>query len=146
MITVEKLLEHKGRQVWTVTPENTVFESIEIMDEKGVGALAVVIKGALVGIVSERDYARKVMLKGLSVKDTLIKDIMTTHVYHTVMSQPIDECLVMMNERRIRHIPVVEDEKLVGMVSVGDVVKEIINEQQYTIKQLENYISWEESY
>jgi len=146
MITVKKLLEGKGTEVWHVSPEDTVYDTIEMMDKKAVGALAVILDDDLVGIISERDYARKVILKGRASKDTKVKEIMTRHIYHTNPDQEIAECLVMMNNRRVRHLPVLENGKMIGMISIGDVVKEIISDQQYTIKQLENYISWEESY
>ncbi len=146
MITVKQLLEKKGHDVWSITSDSTVFECIKQMDEKHVGALTVVNKNSLVGVISERDYARKVILKGLSSKETKVKDIMTKHVYHTVPDQTIDECLVMMNKHRVRHLPAVDNGTLIGMISIGDVVKEIIEDQQYTIKQLENYIQWEEAY
>ena len=146
MISVRKLLGDKGREVWGVSPEDTVYKTLEMMDEKGVGALAVKLDGKLVGIVSERDYARKIILKGKSSKDTKVKDIMTRQVFHTFPDQSIEECLVLMNDKRIRHLPVLDDDNLIGMISIGDVVKQIIADQQYTIKQLENYISWEESY
>ena len=146
MISVRKLLGDKGTEVWGVSPEDTVFKTLEMMEEKGVGALAVKLDGKLVGIISERDYARKIVLKGKSSKDTKVKDIMTRQVFHTFPDQIVEECLVLMNDKRIRHLPVLEDDNLIGMISIGDVVKQIIADQQYTIKHLENYISWEESY
>ena len=146
MITVKKLLENKGKEVWHVNPDDTVYSCIEQMDKKGVGALAVILNDELVGIISERDYARKVILKGRTSKDTMVKDIMTRHIYHTNPDQEVAECMVMMNNRRVRHLPVLDDGKIIGMISIGDVVNAIIDDQQYTIKQLENYISWEESY
>ncbi|HHI92347.1 MAG TPA: CBS domain-containing protein [Gammaproteobacteria bacterium] len=146
MISVGKLLEGKGGEVWHVSPEDTVFDAIKYMDNKHVGALAVVHENELVGILSERDYARKVILKDRASKETLVKEIMTDKVIHTFPEQPVSECLVIINEQRIRHLPVLDNGKLVGMISVGDVVKEIIKEQQYTIQQLENHLSWAESY
>jgi len=146
MITVEQLIEKKGSQVWSISTEASVFDSIRLMDEKGVGALAVVIEDSLVGIISERDYARKVIIKDRSSKETKVKDIMTREVYHAVPNQNIDECLVSMHNHKIRHLPVLAGNKLVGMLSVGDLVKEIIQDQQYTIKQLENSMTWEESF
>ena len=146
MISVGSLLDNKGAEVWHVNPEDTVFDAIKYMDSKHVGALAVVHKDKLVGILSERDYARKVILKDRASKETLVKEIMTDKVIHTFPEQPVSECLVIINEQRIRHLPVLDDGKLVGMISVGDVVKEIIKEQQYTIQQLENHLSWAESY
>ncbi|VAW98473.1 CBS domain protein [hydrothermal vent metagenome] len=146
MISVGKLLEDKGGEIWHVSPEDTVFDAIKYMDNKHVGALAVVHEDKLVGILSERDYARKVILKDRASKETLVKEIMTSQVIHTILEQPVNECLVIINEKRIRHLPVLDNGKLVGMISVGDVVKEIIKEQQYTIQQLENHLSWAESY
>lgn len=146
MITVGKLLDAKGHQVWSLGPENTVYDAIALMDKKGVGALAIMVEHSLVGIISERDYARKVILKNRSSKATKIKEIMSTNVYHTKPEDPVEECLVMMNDLRVRHLPVLEGDEVVGLVSVGDIVKEIIREQQYTIKQLEHTISWQEAY
>ena len=123
-----------------------MFDSIRLMDEKDIGTLAVVIEDSLVGIISERDYARKVIIKDRSSKETKVKDIMTREVYHAVPDQGIDECLISMNKHKIRHLPVMAGKKLVGMISVGDLVKEIIQDQKYTIKQLENSMTWEESF
>ena len=146
MITVGKLLDDKGHDTWTVGPEDSVYDTIKLMDEKRVGALAVLKNNELIGIISERDYARQVILKDRTSKETRVKEIMTRHVYYTYPAQTIDECLVIINERRIRHLPVLDNNALVGMISVGDVVKENIKEQQYTIEQLENHLSWAESY
>ena len=146
MITAGKLLEKKGSEIWHVEPEDSVYHALQVMGDKGVGALCVMLDDELVGMLSERDYARKVILKGRVSKETKVKDIMTRHVFHTNSEQSVDECLVLMNQKRIRHLPVVDDSKMIGMISTGDVVKEIIEDQKYTIKQLENYISWEENY
>ncbi len=146
MSTVHDLLTVKGNTVWALTPEDSVFDAIKLMDDKSVGALAVVHNGKLSGILSERDYARKVILKGRSSKETRVKEIMTTQVYYTVPDQSIEACLVMMSNRHIRHLPVMRNDRLIGMISIGDVVKEIIREQKMKIEQLENYITWEESY
>jgi len=116
------------------------------MDDKGVGALAVVSKGQLAGIISERDYARKVILKGRSSRETLVKEIMTTHVYHTIPEDEVESCMLVMTKHHIRHLPVLDDKVLVGMISLGDVVKEIIKQQQDKIKQLEHTVTWQESY
>lgn len=144
MITVGELLDNKGHGIWSVTPENTVFDAIKLMDEKGVGALAVVKDDALVGMISERDYARQVILKGRSSNDTKVKDIMSTQVYYTFPSQTVDDCMVVMSERRIRHLPVLKGDELVGMVSIGDLIKDIIAEQKFIIDQLEHYIAGDE--
>ena len=146
MISIEQLLEKKGRQIWTISKESTVFDCIQLMDEKNVGALIVTHEGKMAGIVSERDYARKVILRDRSSKETRVSEIMTENVYSAFPELPVDECLVMMNEKRIRHVPVVASGQPVGMISVGDVVKEIIEEQQYTIQVLEENISWAETY
>lgn len=146
MISVGKLLDNKGHDVWSVGPEDSVFDAIAMMDEKRVGALAVMQDDRLIGIISERDYARQVILKDRTSKQTPVKEIMTRHVYYTNPHQTIDECLVIINQRRIRHLPVMDNDTLIGMISVGDVVKEIIAEQKYTIEQLENHLSWAESY
>ena len=135
-----------GRELWSVSPDDTVFNAIKLMDEKGIGALTVVDQGKLVGIISERDYARKVILKDRSSKSTLVKEIMTSHVMFTEPSQKANECLAIMNHHHIRHLPVQDKGKLVGMISMGDVVKDIIDSQQVKIKELEHYVAWEESY
>ncbi|MDT8384645.1 MAG: CBS domain-containing protein [Gammaproteobacteria bacterium] len=146
MISVGKLLDNKGHDVWSVGPEDSVFDAIAMMDEKRVGALAVMQDDTLIGIISERDYARQVILKDRTSKQTPVKEIMTRHIYYTYPDQTVDECLVIINQRRIRHLPVMDNDSLIGMISVGDVVKEIIAEQKYTIEQLENHLSWAESY
>lgn len=146
MITVGKLLEQKGIEVWNTSPDSTVYSAIVLMRDKGVGALAVTVQNKLVGMLSERDYARKIILQNRTSRETKVREIMTNHVFYTHKDQTIDECLVTMNEKRIRHLPVLEEQILIGMISMGDVVKQIISDQQYTIRQLQNYISWEESY
>lgn len=144
MITVGELLDNKGHGIWSLTPDDTVFDAIMLMDEKGVGALAVLKEGALVGMISERDYARQVILKGRSSKETKVKEIMSTQVYYTFPSQTVDDCMVVMSERRIRHLPVLKGDELVGMVSIGDLIKDIIAEQKIIIDQLEHYIAGDE--
>ena len=146
MVQIKNLLEQKGHDIWSINPENTVLEAIKLMDDKSVGALAVINELNLVGIISERDYARKVILKDRSSRHTKVKDIMTRKVFHTVPEQDINECMAIMSEHNIRHLPVIQDNQLIGMISLGDVVKEIIAEQQYKIENLEHSISWSESY
>lgn len=146
MSTIEKLMETKGNALWTISPEDSVFEAIRKMDEHAVGALPVVLNDNLVGIISERDYARKVILHDRSSKETKVKEIMTKRVFHTFPQQKIEECMAVMTEHHIRHLPVMAEGKLTGMISVGDVVKDIISEQKFKIEQLEHTISWEESY
>ena len=141
MITVKQILDEKGRDVWTIEPEAKVFDALKLMAEKGVGALIVVERGHVAGILSERDYARKIALMGRLSQDTPVRDIMTSQVYGVHPSATADECLALMTDRRIRHLPVLEKEKLAGVVSIGDIVKAVISTQKVTIQQLENYIT-----
>ena len=135
------LLEHKGRDIWTISPEATVFEAIECMAEKNIGALPVVESGRLVGILSERDYMSKVAIKGRSSKETAVRDIMVRDVVTVHPGQTVSECMSLVTERRVRHLPVVEDGALLGMVSIGDLVRWTIATQRVTIEQLEKYIA-----
>lgn len=146
MTDIASLLQDKSPGLWSVSPEDSVLDAIKLMDEKSIGALLVLHDGVLAGIFSERDYARKVILKGRSSSETQVKEIMTRQVYYTYPEQNIDDCMVVMTEHRIRHLPVLQDDRVMGMISMGDVVKEIIKEQRDKIAQLEHYISWEESY
>ncbi|MBN4080172.1 CBS domain-containing protein [Beggiatoa alba] len=146
MTPVGKLLKTKGSAIWSVQPDDTVFDAIELMDDKGIGALAVLLDGDLIGIISERDCARRVILQRLSAEETKVKEIMTSHVYYTYPEQKVDECMAVMTERHIRHLPVMENKRLLGMISLGDLVKDIIEEQKDQIDNLEHTISWGESY
>ena len=139
--TVAKLLDSKGRHIWSIEPSNFVYDAIKLMAEKGIGALLVMEGESLVGILSERDYARKVILKGKSSKKTPVTDIMTKDVLFTHPEQNVEECMALMTEKHIRHLPVMEGKQVVGMISIGDLVKTIIAEQKFTIEQLEHYIS-----
>jgi len=139
--TAAQILKKKGHDLWSVSPDVTVYEAIEIMADKRIGALLVLTEGTLVGIVSERDYARKVILKGRSSKDTLVREIMTTPVICVQPGDSVDECMKIITEKRIRHLPVMEGEKVVGVVSIGDVVKWIMSAQEHTIQQLQNYVT-----
>jgi len=140
METVGRLLESKGGEIWSVGPEASVFDAIALMAEKSCGALLVMDGARMAGIVSERDYARKVILAGRSSKDTLVSDVMTSDVVSVEPGRSIEECLSLMTDRRIRHLPVIDGEKVLGVVSIGDLVKAIVAEQRYLIAQLEQYI------
>lgn len=141
METIGQLLDDKGRDLWSISPDATVFEGIKMMAEKGVGALVVIDAGKPVGIFSERDYARQVELKGRSSRDMKVSDIMTTDIVHASPNQSVEQGLSLMTDKRIRHLPVVQGDTLLGIVSIGDLVKAIIAEQQQMIAQLERYIS-----
>jgi CBS domain-containing protein len=139
--TVRDILALKGRNVWSVDAGSTVFEALRLMAEKEIGALVVMDGAQLAGIISERDYARKIVLLGRTSPNTLIREIMSTHVVYTHPNQPIEECMAIMTDRRIRHLPVTDEGQLVGIVSIGDLVKSIIADQKFTIEQLERYIA-----
>ncbi|MCZ6751060.1 MAG: CBS domain-containing protein [Acidobacteria bacterium] len=139
--SVRLILKNKGSQVWSLAPDATVYEAIVLMSKKNVGALLVVSEGKLVGIISERDYARKVILQGKSSIETLVGEIMTTSVIAVTPGHTVDECMQIMTSNHIRHLPVLEGEKLVGAISIGDLVKAIISTQAETIQQMGNYIT-----
>jgi CBS domain-containing protein len=129
--------------VHTIAPTATVYDAVKLMAEKNIGALVVVQGPELVGIVTERDYARKIVLLSRSSKDTLVRDVMTSPIMFVRISASSEQCMVLMSENRLRHLPVVEEGKLVGLVSIGDLVKDIISEQKFIIEQLEHYIAGE---
>ena len=141
MTTVRTVLQTKKNELWSIHPDAVVFEALKIMAEKNIGALLVMQKETVVGIFSERDYARKIILRGESSRTTAVKDVMTSSVLMVNPEQSIDECMALMTEKHVRHLPVVENGKLIGLISIGDVVKAIISEHKYTIQQLENYIT-----
>ncbi len=141
MHTVAQLLAHKGYEIWDIGPDESVFKALETMAKHDVGALVVMEGGKLCGIVSERDYARKVILEGKRSEDTKVRDIMTRKVVCTTLEHTVPECFALMTEKRIRHLPVIDHKKVVAILSIGDCVKATIQEQQFVIQQLENYIS-----
>ncbi len=141
MKLIKHLLDAKGRDVESITPDGSVLDAILQMAEKGIGALLVLEEGALAGIVTERDYARKVILKGRSSKGTPVRDIMTADVITATSDDSVQKCMNMMTEKRCRHLPVVDNGEITGMISIGDLVKAIIADQKEEIEQLEHYIS-----
>ena len=138
---VRQLLQHKDPDVWSVTSDTRVYNALKLMAEKNIGALLVMDTGQLVGIFSERDYARKVILKGKSSKNIPVKEIMSKRVVAIRPNQTVDECMALMTDKRIRHLPVAEKNKVVGVISIGDVVRAVISDKEFEIKQLENYIT-----
>ena len=146
MKTVAQILRSKPDQtVYTITPTASVFDAVKLMAEKSIGALVVTADRQVVGIITERDYARKIVLMARSSKDTLVRDIMTSAVMYVRPDQASEECMVLMTENRLRHLPVMEGAKLIGLVSIGDLVKDVISEQKFMIQQLEHYITGERS-
>ena len=140
MKTIGQLLEVKGYDIWSISPDASVFDAIKRMADKEVGALLVLGDGKLLGIISERDYARKVILRGKSSKEILVKEIMTSKVIYTSPDQTIENCMLIMTTRHIRHLPVLEGDRVIGVVSLGDLVKATIIQQKALIQQLEKYI------
>jgi CBS domain-containing protein len=138
--TVRQLIHRKGTEIWATQPDSTILDALTLMAEKGIGALLVFEGSQLVGIFSERDYARKVILKGKSSQETTVSEIMTKKVVFIQPHQTMKDCLALMTDKRIRHLPVMEGNVVIGIISIGDVVKEIISEQEFVIDQLENYI------
>jgi CBS domain-containing protein len=141
MHTVKDILNDKGRAVWSVKPTNTVLEALGAMAEHDIGAVLVMDADKLVGLLSERDYARKVVLAGRSSKDSQVKDVMTAHVVCVSPERSVDECMALMTNKRLRHLPVVDHKRVIGIVSIGDLVKTTIDDQQFTITQLQSYIA-----
>ena len=140
MKRVKDILAVKGQDVWSIEPDASVYDAMKLMAEKEIGALMVMEGTKLVGLISERDYARKVILQGRASRTTQVKEIMTTRVVYAQPEQNIEECMALMTEKRVRHLPVIDGERLVGVISIGDLVKSIISEQQFIIEQLERYI------
>ena len=141
MKTVRQILDGKGHATCSVTRDSMVYDALKLMADKEIGALLVVEGGRLVGVISERDYARKVILKGKSSLDTPVKEIMTQDFVWVRPEQTVEECMGLVTEKRVRHLPVLVDDQVVGIISIGDLVKAVIDEKDFTIKQLESYIT-----
>jgi CBS domain-containing protein len=141
MKKIRNILENKGHQVYSVTPETSVYDALLVMMERNISSLLIMENEILRGIFTERDYARKLILQGKSSKDTPIGEIMTVNLFTITPSETIDQCMEMMSTYKIRHLPVIDNNRVTGMVSIGDVVKFIIEDQKRTIQQLENYIA-----
>ncbi len=139
--TISEILSRKGAAAWSISPDATVFEAVQLMADKNVGAVLVTENGRLVGIISERDYTRKVALKGKASKTTAVKEVLSSNVIHVSPAHTVEECLRLMTDHRIRHLPVLEGGNIVGIVSIGDLVNWIISAQHTTISQLQTYIT-----
>lgn len=146
MKTVRDLLKVKGYDVWSVRPDTTVFEALELMSDRNIGAVLVTEGDQLVGILSERDYARKVEMVGRSARNTTAREIMTKRVLSVHPDQTVEDCMALMTERRLRHLPVIQHGQVLGLISIGDVVKAVISEQEFVIGQLETYITGRKVY
>lgn len=141
MKTVREILKVKGKAVFTISADSTVYDALKVMSEREIGALLVVENGEVTGILSERDYARKVVLRGKISKDTFVREIMVSKVLYVTIDQTTEECMALMINKHIRHLPVYENNVLVGLISIGDVVKALIDEKEFLIDQLVNYIT-----
>lgn len=141
MKTVGQLLELKGNKIFSIKPESSVYEALEVMADKDIGALLVMENEKLLGIFSERDYARKVILKGKSSKETKVGDMMTKTVFYVQPGKSMEDCMALMTEKKIRHLPVLDNEKLIGIITIGDVVNEVISEHKSKISLLQDYIT-----
>ena len=146
MTVVADILKAKGDAVvHSIGPDDSVFDALQRMSDKGIGALLVMEGDRIVGIVTERDYARKIALKGRTSTLTQVRDVMTTSVMFVKPAQTSEECMALMTDNRLRHLPVIKDDKLIGLISIGDLVKHIISEQKFVIEQLEQYISGQQA-
>ena len=138
--TLSEVLDAKGHNVWSVSPQSSAYEALELMAEKDVGALVVIDQGKVVGMFSERDYARKLALEGKSSRETQVAEIMTKPVCYVLPWTSLNECMALMTNKHVRHLPVIESDKLIGIVTIGDVVKAIITEQESVIQELKSYV------
>ncbi|HET7312901.1 MAG TPA: CBS domain-containing protein [Salinisphaera sp.] len=135
------LLRNKPSDIWTVAPEDSVYDALRLMDEKNIGVVLVIDSGRLIGLLTERDYARKLVLHHKSSRETPVRDVMATHVAYIEPGKEIEDCMALMTERRFRYLPVMDNDRLVGLVSIGDLVKAVIADKKFMIEQLEHYIS-----
>lgn len=140
-ITVKQLIDKKGNEIHAISPDATVFDAIKLMSERGVGALLVMQDGRLTGVISERDYTRKIILKGRSSSSTTVQEIMTSNIITLTPDNNVDQCMALMNENQIRHLPIVEDGRVIGVVTIMDVIKNILSEKEFIIEQMEQYIA-----
>ena len=141
MKTVRDILKIKGHEVWSINSGSSVFEAVKLMAEKGVGSLLVMDDDKLVGIITERDYARKIILAGKTSRESFVRDVMTRKVLCVTPERAVDECMALMTDKRARHLPVIEHKQVIGVISIGDLVKAMISEQQFLIDQLQHYIA-----
>ncbi len=141
MNTVKQLLQTKGSNIWSIVPQASVYEALQMMADKNVGALLVIEEGKIVGIFSERDYARKIILKGKSSKDISVGEVMIQEVFYISPGDTLEDCMALMTVKHIRHLPVLENDQLIGIVTLGDVVTQIISDQKFKIQELEKYIT-----
>jgi CBS domain-containing protein len=141
MYTVRHLLQEKGNEVWSIAPQATVYDALQLMADKNIGALLVMENDKVVGMFTERDYARKVVLQSRSSKTTTVGELETVDVLYVSPDDSIENCMAIMTEKRLRHLPVMENEKLIGLVSIGDIVKAVISDREFTIRELERYIT-----
>jgi CBS domain-containing protein len=139
--TISEILSHKGNAVWSISPDATVFDAIQMMADKNIGALLVTENSKLVGIISERDYMRKIVVKGKASKTTAVREILSSHVIHVSPAHTVEECMRLMTDHHFRHLPVLDGDKILGIVSIGDLVNWIISAQHTTISQLQTYIT-----
>ena len=141
MKTIKQLLDNKGREVYSIGPNASVLEALSVLAEKGIGALVVVEENRIIGMFSERDYARNIILKDRKSEDTLVREVMVKRVIYASPDQTVEECMALVTEKRVRHLPVLENNTIVGIVSIGDLVKSIIADQKFIIDQLVHYIT-----
>jgi len=140
MRTIKYLLDAKGHDTWSIAPDASVYEAIKLMTDKDVGALLVLESGKLVGVISERDCVRRMILQERAAKATQVGEVMTSDVVYVHPNETVEECMALMTAKHVRHLPVLADDRLIGIVSIGDLVKDIISEQEFVIQQLEHYI------